>query len=164
MLTTLAERWHSNHNTFHIATREMTVTPKDVYRILRIPVVGDIMTYDHIEQGGIDALHQIFHDDHIAGYEMPWQEMFERYAPLPSMLARFVGGFLCPDKRAKGLSVGWDWTLEQMIRFGARFTWGSCMLTNLYHDLHQVVYLRGASLSAGVTLLQTWDWEHIVVT
>lgn len=38
------------------------------------------------------------------------------------------------------------------------------MLEYLYHDLHRVVYLGATSLSVGVTLLQIWVWEHIVVT
>lgn len=38
------------------------------------------------------------------------------------------------------------------------------MLAHLYHDLHQVFYLGAMSVSAGVTLLQIWAWEHIVVT
>lgn len=46
LLTALAERWHSDHNTFHLATGEMTVTPEDVYHILGILVVGELVRYD----------------------------------------------------------------------------------------------------------------------
>lgn len=49
LLTALVERWHSDHNTFHLPTGEMTVTPEDVYCILRIPVMGEIVVYDKIE-------------------------------------------------------------------------------------------------------------------
>ena len=48
---TLAKQWHSEHNTFHISTEEMTVTLEVVYRILRIPVMGELVVYDHEEQG-----------------------------------------------------------------------------------------------------------------
>lgn len=75
------------------------------------------------------------------------------YAPLPLVLARFIGGFLCFDCRSKGLSVGWGLVLEDMVTQGYRFTWGSAMLAHLYRDLHEVVYLGYDSLSAGVTLL-----------
>ncbi|XP_059073617.1 protein MAINTENANCE OF MERISTEMS-like [Cryptomeria japonica] len=37
------------------------------------------------------------------------------------------------------------------------------MLAHLYRDLHQVVYLGYNNLSAGVTLLQVWVWEHIPI-
>lgn len=37
------------------------------------------------------------------------------------------------------------------------------MLAHLYRDLHEVVYLGYDSLSASVTLLQVWCWEHILV-
>lgn len=38
------------------------------------------------------------------------------YAPLPSVLASFIGGFLCPDHRSKGLVMGWGLVLEDMVR------------------------------------------------
>lgn len=79
LVTALAERWHSDHNTFHLATSEMTVTQEDVYHILGIPVVGELVVYDHTKQGGTDALRRIFHDYEISGYEIPWWEMVALY-------------------------------------------------------------------------------------
>lgn len=46
MLTALVERFHSEHNTFHLPVGEMTITPEDVYRILRILFDGDKADYD----------------------------------------------------------------------------------------------------------------------
>ncbi|XP_059074222.1 protein MAIN-LIKE 2-like isoform X1 [Cryptomeria japonica] len=162
LLTTLAKRWHSDTNTFHFATGEMTVTPEDCYRILRIPVVSALLPYEQSEEGGTEALRRIFHDETVCGYEIPWQEFLDLdYAPLPSVLAGFIGGFLCPDRRSKGFSMGWGLVLEDMVTQGRRFAWGSAMLAHLYRDLHEVVYLGYGSLSAGVTLLQVWCWEHI---
>lgn len=71
-MTALAKRWHSDHNTFHLDTSEMTVTSEDVYRILGILVVGELVVYDHTEQGGIEVLKRIFDNDGISGYEIPW--------------------------------------------------------------------------------------------
>lgn len=41
LLTALAERWHSEHNTFHLPIGEASITLEDVYRILRVPCHGD---------------------------------------------------------------------------------------------------------------------------
>lgn len=82
--------------------------------------------------------------------------------PLPSVLAGFIGGFLCPNRSSKGLAIGWGLVLEDMVTQGRRFAWGSAMLAHLYRDLHQVVYLGYSNLSARVTLLQVWAWEHIL--
>lgn len=113
LLTTLAKRWHSEHNTFHLPTGEITVTPEDVYWILCIPVMGNIIYYDLSERGGIEALCRVFEDDEIGGYDIAWQEMIELgYATLLTVLAKFIGGFLCPDHGSKGLSVGWGRLLE----------------------------------------------------
>lgn len=92
LLTALAESWHSDTNTFNLAISEVIVTPEDCYRILQIPVIGELLPYEQMEEDGIEALCRIFHDDHICGYEIPWQEFIDfDYAPLPSVLASFVG-------------------------------------------------------------------------
>lgn len=163
LLTALAERWHSDHNTFHLHTGEMTVMLEDVWHILLIPFVGEIVVHDLEEQGGIESIWRVFQDPHIVGVWIPWVEMYHSYAPLPSVLAGFIGGFLCPDKRSKGLSLGWGQVLEGMMVHRMRYAWGMCMLVQLYHDLHWIVYLGGSSLSAGATLLQVWAWEHIAI-
>lgn len=83
--------------------------------------------------------------------------------PLPSVLVGLICGFLCPDRRSKGLLVGWGSVLEDMVTQRHQFAWGSAILAHLYKDLHEVVYLSYESLSAGVTLLQVWAWEHIPI-
>ncbi|XP_059076399.1 L-type lectin-domain containing receptor kinase IX.1-like [Cryptomeria japonica] len=77
LLIALAKRWHSEHNTFHLPTEEMTMTPEDVYQILQIPVMGDLVYYDLSERGGTEALCRVFEDDKIGGYDIAWQEMLE---------------------------------------------------------------------------------------
>lgn len=47
LLTTLVERWHSELNTFHLPTGEIGVTLEDVYRILCIPITGELVQYDY---------------------------------------------------------------------------------------------------------------------
>lgn len=34
----------------------------------------------------------------------------------------------------------------------------------LYYQIHGIVYLGYHSISCGVTLLQTWAWEHISIS
>lgn len=46
LLTTLAERWHSETSTFYFPTGEMSVTLEDVYHILRLPINGEIVQND----------------------------------------------------------------------------------------------------------------------
>lgn len=60
LLMTLAEQWHSDHNTFHLPTSEMTVMPEDVWRILRIPFVGEIVVHDSEEVGGVESMRRVF--------------------------------------------------------------------------------------------------------
>lgn len=98
LLTTLAEWWHSDDKTFHLSTKEMMITSKDVYRILHNPVMGELVVYDIEEQGGIEALRQIFDHPQIDDYSIPWQDMADDSKPLPSVLVGLIGGFLCRDR------------------------------------------------------------------
>ncbi|XP_059066280.1 uncharacterized protein LOC131857610 [Cryptomeria japonica] len=78
---------------------EIIVTPKDVYRILRISITGELVVYDVEESGGIDAMREVFVDPQIASYSVAWQDMVDNYGPLLSVLAGLNGSFLIPDKR-----------------------------------------------------------------
>ena len=44
LLTTLAKRWHSEHNTFHLPTGEASITLEDVYHILQVPCHGELVS------------------------------------------------------------------------------------------------------------------------
>ena len=46
LLGALVERFHSETNTFHLLPGEVTITPKDIYWILRIPFHGSRVDYD----------------------------------------------------------------------------------------------------------------------
>lgn len=79
MLNALVERFHSEHNTFHLPVGEMTITPEDIYRILRIMFVGDKIDYDSAQHPGILALRCIFHDEDILEHAMTWDVMMVKY-------------------------------------------------------------------------------------
>lgn len=79
--------------------------------------------------------------------------MVDQYALLPSMLAGFIGGFICPNRRSHGFLIGWSCILEEMVGQRMIYAWEIFVLAHLYHDLHQVVYDEVASLSTWVILL-----------
>lgn len=54
LLTALVDRWHSETCIFHLPMGEMIVTLEDVYRILRIPIDGELVPYNR--DGDNDAL------------------------------------------------------------------------------------------------------------
>ena len=71
LLTALVEHFHSETNTFHLPQGEMTVTPEDVYRILRVPFHGPRVEYDTQSRVGAAALRTLFQDDTIMGRAIP---------------------------------------------------------------------------------------------
>ena len=48
LLTALVERFHLEMNTFHLPVGEMTITPEDIWRILRIPFHSAPVVYDTV--------------------------------------------------------------------------------------------------------------------
>lgn len=81
LLTTLAERWHSETSSFHLVTREVTMTLEDVWRILCILIHGEMIEYDLVT--GRDALCRLFKcntdDLDIVKRETDWETMASKY-------------------------------------------------------------------------------------
>ena len=165
LLTALAERWHSETSSFHLPTREVTVTLEDVWRILRILIVGELVVYD--PAAGHTVLQWMFScgDEGLGihDYEIGWERLVAQHEHLIAVIRWAVGGLVIPARRGHGFPVGWGRVLEQMVMDGVMFAWGPCMLGMLYYYLHQVAYRGGLSISVGVTLLLIWAYEHISV-
>ncbi|XP_059070641.1 protein MAINTENANCE OF MERISTEMS-like [Cryptomeria japonica] len=164
LLTALAERWHSETCTFHLPMGEMTVTLEDVYRILHIPIDGELIPYDRDGDG--EALRRVFQDPGLemrAGH-VAWDTMTATGLALPAVIGGAISGFLCPNRPTRGLAVGWGGALETLVTEHTRYAWGPCVLAHLYYELHQFVYHGSVGLGCRVTLLQVWAYEHLPIT
>ncbi|XP_059073712.1 uncharacterized protein LOC131874383 [Cryptomeria japonica] len=51
LVTALVERWHSDTCIFHLSMGEMTITLEDVWRILHIPIRGDLVIEHMVTDG-----------------------------------------------------------------------------------------------------------------
>lgn len=105
MLMALVEHFHSKHNTFHLLVGELTITPEDVYRILRIPFAGDKVDYDSGHLLGLQAVRHVFGDPNILNRSTSWDILMSRYSeeyPLACILAGFIGCFLMPNRGQQG--------------------------------------------------------------
>lgn len=101
LLSALVKRFYSEHNTFHLPTREMTITPEDVYRILRIPFSSGRVDYDSSTQVGITTLHMVFQDDNLIVRSISWDALMSRHGgrfPIACVLVGLMGYFVMPDK------------------------------------------------------------------
>lgn len=97
LLTELAKRWHSEHNTFHLPSSEISVTLEDVYRILHILVIGELVQYDFEDRIGTKACRAVFADDIIGRGGIRLEDMVMYYEALLMILAGLIGGFIYPD-------------------------------------------------------------------
>ncbi|KAH9303240.1 hypothetical protein KI387_014823, partial [Taxus chinensis] len=55
----LIERWNPEKNTFYLPTGEMTVMLEDVFRILRLPIIGRPV-YQALPSAGQGAITTVF--------------------------------------------------------------------------------------------------------
>lgn len=58
-----------------------------------------------------------------------------------------------PDLGGHGFPIGWSRCVYYMVQECIEYAWGVMMFTQLYHDIHLVVYKEYATLYLGVTLL-----------
>lgn len=83
--------------------------------------------------------------------------------PLACNLAVMIGCFVMPDRGQQGFLCGWGRMLERLLTHPLRLGWGSCLLTHMYHEMHELIYHEGKSMAVGVLVLQIWAWEHIPI-
>ena len=156
LLTALVERFHSEMNTFHLPMGEMTITPEDIWWILRIPFHGARVVYDTVPRVGTVTLSIVFGRELQRGRAISWDELMHTYGPtyrLASVLAIFLSCFLCPKRGQHGLECGWGVMLQQMVEAPKIFDWGQCMLAHLFHEMHEVVFHERKTMAERVYVL-----------
>lgn len=148
MMTVLVERWDSRACIFHLPTGEATITLLYVWRILKIPIRGVILEYM------LDATN--FYLWEVCEWDvLPMEDMTHmhlgramkiRHIPrLIIVIYIFLSGRLMSDLGGHGFLIGWSWCVYYMVHDCAKYAWGAVMLTQLYHDIHLVVYREYAS-------------------
>ena len=157
LLTTLVEHFHLEMNTFHLPMGEMTITPEDIWRILRIPFHGARVIYDTTPRAGTVTLSTVFGRELQRGRAISWDELMHTYGlthRLASILVIFLSCFLCPDRGQHGLESGWGVMLQQMVATPKIFSWGQCMLAHMFHEMHEIVFHGKKTMATGVYVLQ----------
>lgn len=88
---------------------------------------------------------------------------YSKDIPLACILVGFIGCFLMPDRGQQGFLCEWGRMLERLVENPQRLGWGSCILTHMYREMHEIVYREGKRMAVKVLILQVWAWEHLLV-
>lgn len=91
---------------------EMTITPEDVYHLLRLLTRGELVYYDTIYDGS--TCRRVFGDPSIGDQHIQWAQ-FILFPVLPVVLGTLIGGFLLPDRHGHGFFVGWGPIIEDLM-------------------------------------------------
>lgn len=79
--------------------------------------------------------------------------MVEHYGLFDAFLVTLIRGILIPDHQGHRFPIGWGDVLVGMRQDKTVYAWGPCLLGTLYHQLYDVAYRRGESISCGTTLM-----------
>lgn len=89
----------------------------------------------------------------LRGGQLSWEVMYTSRHTLVVVVGGIISGFLCPNRATRRLAIGRGRALEMLLIEKTRFDWRPCILTHLYHEMHQFVYLGGYRLGCIITLL-----------
>lgn len=176
LISAFVERWQPDTNSFHLKFGEMTIMLHDVWRILRIPVDGRVVSLDGRDVGQLKAAAM-----EVLGVSM--EALMTSHWQGGGVLADSVISLLRGGGRHEDVeAVGWIWVLLGATLFvdksGNRirpscllevidgvgtaheYSWGSAALAYLYRQLG--VASRGDSqgICGCLTLLQAWIYEY----
>ena len=100
-------------------------------------------------------MQEIFQDVTILDYHLSWERLMIEYGydyPFPSLLCSLVAQALVTNRGQKGFLLGWGRLVYDLISQPCRMAWGSTILVEMYHELHEIVYHEGGSWACRVVL------------
>uniref|UniRef100_A0A8I6Z0A8 Aminotransferase-like plant mobile domain-containing protein n=1 Tax=Hordeum vulgare subsp. vulgare TaxID=112509 RepID=A0A8I6Z0A8_HORVV len=186
-VTTLIDRWRPETHSFHLRTREMTVTLQDVSMITALPIEGKPLYMSTDSEGWRQQMEALIgmspqepevedggkKDRVPAGATFTWiaanfahcpedadDEVIQRYARV--YMWYVISRTIFAD--GTGKNAPWMW-LKALTVFDNKFSWGSAALAYLYRQLDDAC--RRTTKDGGVggcmLLLSVWSWERLPV-
>ncbi|XP_012853787.1 PREDICTED: serine/threonine-protein phosphatase 7 long form homolog [Erythranthe guttata] len=182
LITALVERWRQETHTFHLRVGEVTVTLQDVALIYGLPVDGrpviGVDTHRRTrewQQYCMTWLGFAPDSSKIKGSKLSVKALSEYLINNPVLdsstyehLVHYtrgiafliVGGIMCPDHTGDSIPLLYLRHLEDLDAVSS-YSWGSCTLAVLYHELCKASKISAKEISGPVQLLQIWAWMRI---
>ncbi|KAH1083317.1 hypothetical protein J1N35_023078 [Gossypium stocksii] len=157
-------------HTFHLPSRECTITLEDVQLQLRLPVDGYAVTGSAQSANWGAVCYELLGaiPDNINGnwIEMGWlRNIFpepdndstelERIRYAQAYILEMIGGYLMPDLSRNFVHLRW---LLKLVDFRAagEFCWGFTVLATLYKEMCGATRPNKAKIGGCLSLLQSW--------
>ncbi|KAM3193101.1 hypothetical protein ACQJBY_069958 [Aegilops geniculata] len=192
LVSALADRWRPETHSFHLRTREMTVTLEDVSLITGLAIDGMPLCMSTDSDGWREQMIALIgmapteaEADVEEGQEKKKRERKAAGAPFTWIQHHFamcppdatddviqtharvymwyvVSRTLFPDSTGK--NAPWMW-LKALTFFDSKWSWGSATLAYLYRQLDDACcrITDSAGIGGNMLLLSVWSWERLPV-
>jgi len=171
LLCAFIERWQPDTSSFHLPFGEMTIMLHDVYRILRIPVTGRLVSTpgtpsDVVRDMGLLMARPIvqgdIHGGAIAVSKVTQACMREEIPDAEQARAwiwLLIGCTLFMDKSATSFHPTHLLEMREDLGLVPDYAWGTATLTFLYRELGFASRGAAAQVAGHLSLLQAWIYE-----
>lgn len=118
MMIALVERWHSKTSLFHLPIGEATITLEDVWRILSLPIHGELVTY-HV-RCGTHTMQRVLGASHfeVRQSKIDLSEFSGSVDPISLVLRGLISRLVVLDRRRQQFPVGWGVCIKIMLEHG----------------------------------------------
>ncbi|KAH9294329.1 hypothetical protein KI387_040465, partial [Taxus chinensis] len=168
LMRALMQRWDSQTCTFWFQMGEMTITHEDIYRILRLPITGDLIEITPWEQQR-RALVRLYGDkadaSEIVSGAVRIASQYRKDDPRSRLIALIqmaISYYALPDSRGGWFPLLLLDCVCDILEFMQVFTFTDALLAQIYHELW--MYSTGRRTGIDVSfVLHCWAYEHISV-
>ncbi|XP_057426307.1 serine/threonine-protein phosphatase 7 long form homolog [Lotus japonicus] len=140
LISTMVERWRPETHTFHMPFGECTITLQDVALHLGLPLMGMLSPELLGVIGGVGPIEIM-------------------YVARANML-RLIDTFLLCDHTGSHVPLRYLILLRDFEET-AKYSWGSAVLTLLYHELCYATGVERTEIDGCAYLIQLWTWLRI---
>ncbi|XBI17226.1 hypothetical protein VPH35_059325 [Triticum aestivum] len=185
-LTALIDHWRPKTHTFHLRTREMTVTLQDIAMITDLSINGNPLCMNTDFDGWRAQMHAHIGMVPSEPREPEAENKKERVAAGATFTWISSNFSHCPEDANKdmvktyarvymwyvisrtmfadgtGKNAPWMW-LKALTVFDSKWSWGSATLAYLYRQLDEACCRHTGGIGGCLLALSIWSWERLPV-
>ncbi|PNX87771.1 hypothetical protein L195_g043867, partial [Trifolium pratense] len=160
LLSTFVERWHGETSSFHMPSREMTITLDDVCCLVHLPIKGRLLDHKGIptKTEGVELMIK-----HMGSTreEAEHEVKTTKGAHPRAYLLLLVGTTIFSNKAKNNVDLTY---LKYFIDLDQvhTYAWGTAALAFLYRELTNVTVPSCKYVAGYMTLLQAWIYDYFL--
>ncbi|KAL4333527.1 hypothetical protein GQ457_07G014950 [Hibiscus cannabinus] len=179
LIVSLIERWRPKTHTFHFPFGECTITLEDVVVQLGVPINGRVLVGHNkynVYQLCMEYLGKIPPNSCVDGLRVRISWLQNEFIVTEgstrqklifatrAYILQLIGGVLMPDTSGNLVHTQYL-PLMANLNTTSEYSWGSAILTCLYHELYRASIMNGqkrpSDMGGCQILMQSWAWYKL---